>query len=190
MLYQSGLDGTLQRYRDDHEVYRIKGTIVPIFVFTSSSSFFVALIVLLRLLMVKRPMSYERTHERVSRIGCIVIWVMSLALPSISFVISLPYFYNPKIYSIANLIESQALLTAPILLTVAIYVMLLCTLRPDTTAGDTTSIRMKALVKMTHGIVIGLVVCNVPGLAYLAYLTTMLNKGKLDDEIFKSNISV
>ena len=83
----------------------------------------------------------------------------------------------------------MGLLILPVLLTVTMYIMLLCTLNPQATAGDATSIQMAVLSKMTHGIVIGLVVCNVPGLAFMAYLNAMLKQGRMDD-LFKSNTAV
>ena len=128
----------------------------------------------------------------ISHIGCIVIWSLSLLLPAITFIISLPYFYDPHLYNVFHILDAQVLMTAPILLTLAMYGTLLCTLNQQTTANSTnaeTSNQMKGLAKMTHGIVIGLVVCNVPGLAFMIYLGTVAQQGKME-AFFKSNIAV
>ena len=139
--------------------------------------------------MVTHPMTYESIHKAMSRIGCILIWVVSFLLPTIAFILSLPDLYDPNMYSTVVAIEVHALLTVPILLTVLIYVVLLCTVHRHAAANkrtsNATSIRMRALAKMTHGIVIGLIVCNVPGLIFFAYFTKMIEAGKIND-VFKS----
>ena len=167
--------------------------VMPGYAFGATSSYLVALIVLLRLLMIKRPMTYQSVHKSVSRIGCIVIWTVSLIVPSIKFIVSLPVFYEANIAKIFDAIQNYGLMTAPILLTVLLYFMLLCSLKTQTAARITTHeatiTRMKALAKMTHGVVAGLIVCNVPGLMYNAHIGYMIGHGRGDD-IFKSTLSV
>ena len=46
--------------------------------------------------------------------------------------------------------------------------MLMCTLDPQTAASSGTGTQMRQLVKMTYGVVIGLLVFNVPGFFYAA----------------------
>ena len=183
MHYQLGMDGTLAKNRHCDELWRNIGVIGPSIAFGSIGSYLVALIVLLRFLMIKRPMSYGSVHEAVSRIGCITIWVLVFLISSIKFIVSLPSTFNRNIFNAVEGIESYGLLIAPILLTVIIYVMLLCTLNPQTAAGSATGIRMRELVKMTYGVVIGLIVCNVPALLY----TTIMRTQGYDME---SNIAV
>ena len=190
--YLSGIDGTLAKYRECGEIWRAAGMVTPSYVFGATSSYLVALIVLLRLLMVKRPMSYQSIHKSVSRIGCIVIWVFSLLVSSVYFIVHLPFF-DASVREILNAIQNYGLLTTPILLTVVLYVMLICFLKTRTAAGviwhEANIKRLKALAKMTHGVVAGLIICNVPGLMYNAYIAAMIRRGRGDD-IFKSNISV
>ena len=170
LTYQSGTDGTLEKNRICDETWRNVGMLLPATTFGSTSSYLVALIVLLRLLMIKQPMSYESVHEAVTRICCISIWVLVLLICSITFIVSLPSIVDRNIYSAFEAIEHYGLLFAPILLTVIIYIMLLCTLDPQTAAGGATGIRMRALAKMTYGVIIGLIVCNVPGLLYMVIM--------------------
>ena len=179
----------LERYRHCGEAWRIVGVYFFPHALTGSSSYLVTLIVLFRLLMVTQPLRYESVHEAMSRIGCITIWVLSLLLPAISLITSLPYFYDPNIYSAVIDIAVYGLVTVPILLTVIIYAILLFTVKRKRIEGNrlshSTSKRMRALAKMTHGIVIGLIVCNVPGLLFMAYFTITMEHGNIDD-IFKS----
>ena len=180
------MDGTLKRYEECDEYWKISGLNLSTQVLTAASTQFVSLIVLLRLLMVRRPMSFERLHEAISRIGCKIVWAFSLLIPTITFVVS---FYDQYIFSTIVAIQAQGLCTVPILLTIVMYGILICSLEPQTGAADATAIRMAALVKMTHGIVIGLIVCNVPGIAFVAYLSTMQKQGKLD-AVFQSDTAV
>ena len=67
----------------------------------------------------------------------------------------------------------QLLGTVPLLSTMTIYAILLCTLKQKNTFNEATNRRMEPLEKMTHGIIFALVVLNVPG-ALFYFLT---NKG-------------
>ena len=103
---------------------------------------------------------------------------------SVKFIVSLPFTFHDGLYGAMVKIESSGLLIAPVLLTVIIYVILLCTLSPQRASSGATSIRMRALIRMTHGVVIGLLVFNVPGLLYT--LIVMIAYGY----DMKSNIAV
>ena len=191
--YPLGIDGTLDMYRACGEVWKAAGMVMLCYIFGATSCFLVALIVLLRLLMVKWPLSYQSVHKSVSRNGCILIWVVPLLVSSTKFIVSLPVFYDANILKIFTGIENYGLMTAPILLTVLLYVMLLCSLKTQTAARITTHeatiTRMKALAKMTHGVVASLIVCNVPNLVYTAYVGALIGYG-IDDDVFTSNVSV
>ena len=164
--YQSGMDGRLEKNWICNDQWRNTLTIAPVMASASTSSYFVALIVLLRLLMIKRPMDFEDVHKVVTRIGCITIWVVVLLICLITFLVSLPSVSDRNVHIAFIAIEQYGLLGAPILLTVIFYVMLLCTLDPQTAASSGTGEKMRELVKMTYGVVIGLLVFNVPGLLY------------------------
>ena len=156
---------------------------------TGTSGLLVSLIVLLRLLMLKLPLSYRSVHKQVSGIACIVAWVLPLLLSSITFIGALPPFYDVNVYNTFVTITNQLLVTFPILLTVLLYVMLMCSLNQQTSNNEGTMTQMKALASMTRGVVVGLLICNVPGLLYLAYLINMQSKGR-SDEFFTSNVAV
>ena len=170
--YQLGMDGRLEKNLICNEQWRNILTAAPLMASASTSSYFVALIVLLRFLMIKHPMNFESVHEKVTRIGCVTIWTMVLVICSIKVILSLPSTFDRNAYNAVISIEHYGLVAAPLLLTVIIYVMLLCTLDPQTAAGSATGTRMRELVKMTYGIVLGLIVFNVPGLLYTVIITT------------------
>ena len=160
------MDGTLAKYRICNEEWRIILMVAPFLMGASISSYFVALIVLLRLLMIKRPMNFEDVHKVVTRIGCITIWVVVLLISFIHLLVSLSTPSDRSVHNAFVAIEQYGLVGAPILLTVIFYVMLFCTLDPQTATSSGTGTQMRQLVKMTYGVVIGLLVFNMPGLLY------------------------
>ena len=167
------MDGTLEKNRSCEEIWRNVAIAIPGIVFCSTSNYLVALIVLLRLLTIKQPIGYKSLHEKVSRIGCMTIWASIFLFCSIWFILSLPSTFNPTVYNVIDNIKNIGLLVAPVILTVIFYAVLLCTLDPKTAACGATAKQMKELAKMTYGVVIGLLVCNVPGLLYLIIMITM-----------------
>ena len=166
------------KYRECDQVWRLAGMAWPGNSLCGTSSLLVALIVLLRLLMVKQPTNYRSIHKAASRIGCIFVWVFPLGVSSIKFIISLPPLYDANIYRPFLVIENFTIVTAPILLTVLLYAILLCSLNPQSSMNQATIARVNALAKMTRGVVVGLLVCNVPGLLHLAHVLTMIGRGK------------
>ena len=184
--YQSGLDGTLTKYRECGEYWRIYGSDFTFAVFASSSNFLVALVVLLRLLTVTQPLSYANAHEKIGRIGCRIIWVFSLLVPSVFLILSLSPLVNPTVFAFVYVITLHLFGTVPTLLTIIIYVRLLYTLRqikPTTTDGSS-----RRMAKMTHGIVTALIVCNGSGIVTMQYFLILVWQGGSD--VFQSDIGV
>ena len=188
-FYSSGINGMHDKYRECGEVWRLAGMAWPGWSLSGTSSSLVALIVLLRLIMVKRPMSYRSIHKAVSRIGCIFVWMFPVLVSSTKFILSLPPLYDVNVFRPFVMVENFVIVMAPILLTVFLYIILLCSLNPQSAITEGTITRMKALAKMTRGVVVGLIVCNVPGLAYWSYLVYTIWRGK-SDEVFTSPFKV
>ena len=184
-----GMDGRLDKYRDCNQVWIIAGISVPANALGSSSSYLVALIVLLRLQMIRNPFSYASTHKGISIAGCIIIWFLSILVPSLQVVVSFPSLYDVTVYNTFVAIDTYGLLTAPIVLTLLVYVILQYSIKQQVAINDAGKRKIKSLAKMTHGIVAGLIVCNVPGLLIMAYLTSRLDQGT-SEELFESNSAV
>lgn len=140
----------------------------PFVVFAGSSTCFVALIVLLRFLSIKNPMTYKTAHKKISRIGCIVIWCTSFLVPSIAFIFQLPSLFDPVVLTetTSYVIVGIVLGVFPTLLTIISYVASLYALKQKTVSSDQARKTIKSTSRMFGGIVIGLVVCNVPGILF------------------------
>ena len=108
--YQSGWD-----LEDRSESWKYKGAYIPSYVLAGARSYFVALIVLLRLMIVKYPMNYAEKHEKVGRISTISIWALSLTVPSILFIISLPGIYVLDVWIGGHVVAFHVLQTFPLL---------------------------------------------------------------------------
>ena len=129
-------------------------------VFGCTSAYLIVLIVLLRLLSIKRPMKFDTAHKQISRIGCPIIWAYSLIAPTIVVALSTCSFFDPRA---AFLAVYQIGGTIPDLLTIIIQTILLWTLRKTTTLSDEVDRRIKLMEKMITGMVIALIIFNVPG---------------------------
>ena len=177
------MNGTLEEYREREEVWRIGGVLWPYIWLRGTNFLLVTLTTLLRVLMVKHPLSYQHVHIATSRICCIVAWVGPLLISSIYFVVSLPGLYDLNTYIIFVGIGTHGIGTVPFLLTVLLYAILLCSLNPEENQ------LVKSFARMTHGIVTGLIVCNVPGLIIMGYLSSRLVNGR-SEHLFESTTVV
>ena len=139
--------------------------------------YFVALIVLLRLLIVKYPMDYEDKHETIGRISTISIWSLALIVPSIIFIISLPDIYTLDVWVRGRVVAFQLLQTFPLLCTTIMYAILLYILKKKTDVSEATNKKKKSMAKMIQGVVICLVICNLPMMLWILWWGEMLKKG-------------
>ena len=187
--YQLGMDGRRDKYQVCGQAWIITGISFPSWALAASSSYLVALIVLLRLMMIRKPMSYEGTHKTISIAGCIFIWVFSILVPSVQLIVSFPSLFDVDVYNTFVAIQTYGLLVTPITLTVFLYVMLQCFIKKQVALADAVAQQMKVLSKMTHGIVAGLIICNVPALLLMRYVSSRLGKETYED-VLESSIVV
>ena len=138
--------------------------------FTSTN--FVALIVLLRLLAVKQPLGFQAAHEKLVRYSRPIIWGVTSLIPLIGLILSIQ-LPNTFAYWFYLSLQLDALYALPIFSTIIMYFVLLHTLKQkrEEVIIEATRMRLRTLAKMTKGIVVGLVVCNLP---YLVWLQTYL----------------
>ena len=169
------MDGTVLNNRECNEYWRNYGAMFPFMALGGSSSYFVTLIVLLRLFTITKPLGYEAAHKKISRIACPIIWTLSLLLPLVVLIFSLPSVFDPGVFYIVMMGSMQILGAVPMVSTLIIYGILLYTLKKSKRVSltATTSKRMKSLERMTHGIIAALVLLNGPGALF--YMLT--NKG-------------
>ena len=135
----------------------------PFMALGGSSSYFVTVIVLLRLLTITKPIGYEAAHKKLSRIACPFIWIFSLLLPTIVLIFSLPSIFDASVFHIVMQLSMHLLGSVPMVSTLVIYGILLYTLKKTKSQTATTSKRMKSLENMTHGVIAALVILNAPG---------------------------
>ena len=157
------MDGTVLNNRECNEYWRNYGAMFPFMALGGSSSYFVTLIVLLRLLTITKPIGYEEAHKKLSRIACPTIWIFSLLLPTIVLIFSLPSIFDAGVFHIVLMSSMQLLGAVPMVSTLIIYGILLYILKKRKSLTATTSKRMKSMERMTHGIIAALVILNAPG---------------------------
>ena len=77
----------------------------------------------------------------------------------------------------------------PVIATVIIYGMLLYTLKKQTSITERTRKRTRSMSKMTQGVVIAVIVCNVPLMLWAQYWIVMRKQGN-DEAVFETTIGV
>ena len=179
----------MARIRRANENWRLTGLLLPGTVLTSSSCFFAALIVIHRLLVVKKPLSYYTAHDKIGHIGSILIWSFSLLVNLCPLIVSIPSNFEIPLYGNTHIWAIRISHSFPILLTLIMYGLLLRALKQETNADDSMNMIKENLAKMIRGVVLFVVICNVPYVAWFEYLIAMLNQGRTD-EIFNTNIGV
>ena len=140
---------------------------------TSSSYCFVALIVFLRLLAVKWPLDYQTSQHKISRVGSIIIWCFPLVVNIPLIILNLPGIYESNAVRITTTIIFHVTHSIPIFATVIIYTMLLYTLKQTRDISEASSSKKRSLAKMVRGVVICLVVLNVPYLVWGQHLSIL-----------------
>ena len=121
----------------------------PAYVLLGSSCYLRALLVLLRLLAISRPTSFEALHIKISHTGSIIIWTIPFLIffTILVMAIAMPFPPDPNVnaFSISYFTACNVCFTLPILATITIYGMLLHTLKRNVGMAEVTSDRMKSL---------------------------------------------
>ena len=193
MLCQSGWNGMTRKLAKDNEDWKLYGIVFPSYALSSSSCYFVALIVFLRLYAIKQPMNYKTAHKTIGRISSILIWTFSSFASLLVFILSLPSFHTPNIHilfvTVFHLFHSL-----PILLTVILYAMLLYTIKQETDIRHTPYTTKRSFAKMTQGVVICLIICNVPYIlwfVWIQYLGALHEHGMMMmQKVYSTNFGV
>ena len=134
-------------------------------------------------------MSFETSHIKYGRIGSATILGYCLLIPSFTFVLTAPSIYDQKLYTLANMVQFHLIYTIPITGTLIMYGLLIYALKKKKRVSEAVNLRLKAMARMTQGIVIGLVVCNVPLILWTqVYLVKMMQCKK--DEFINSGFGV
>ena len=146
-----------------------------------------ALIVFLRLLAAKRPLNYQNLHEKIGTVGSIIIWVVPVVVNTPILITTLPGLYEIKVVGITSITLFHVTHTAPIFATIIIYALLVYTLKQ--THGDSeASITMKkSMAKMIQGIVVCLVVLNVPYIVWVQHISVLLFQDRIGEAFTTSS---
>ena len=156
--------------------------VVPVYVLQGSSCYLVALIVFLRLLAVKHPVTYSTTHKRLSNIISVTIWIALSLIASVSLMSNV-FFNELKAIEEHTYLTIQGIafticFSLPILSTIIMYGVLLYNLRQKT---GTTSAKLhktkKATARLTKGVVTCLLVCNLPWVIWIQYTAIKYPRG-------------
>ena len=150
------------------------------FSFQCSSCYFVFLIVVLRLCIVINPMDFVALHKKITRVSCIVIWCFMIAINMLPIfcsaqAISGEYDGDRKVSSYKAVLHIG--ITIPILLTSFVNAYLsfaLGKLEANTRLSQNNFTerdkkKSAAFKKLINGLVVWLIICNTPYIAWYHY---------------------
>ena len=173
---------------------------LPVYVLQGSSCYLVALIVFLRLLSIKYPLRFRTTHRNISNIISVSIWIALSLIASIGFISS---FYSLKTGLTARVIAFHIFFSLPILSTIVMYGVLLHILKQkaDIESNFTENSQIvsqiisktretkKSTAKLVKGVVICMIVCNLPWILWIQYLGVYINS-RFARDVVNTNFGV
>ena len=170
------------------------------FQYQNASAYFVFLIVALRLQIVKYPLGSDKDLlQRITRISCTVIWCLCIIINFLPIAASIPLAsQEPPCYprNMTNITarnecmrkigETKSTLTGcwltvlhagitvPLALTIVTNILLIISVRKMKRESESTAKKRnwQRLERLTNGVVLSLIICNVP---YIAWYHWSLN---------------
>ena len=138
------------------------------FIFQCAGCYLVFLIVALRLSIVKNPMDFDEFHKKITRWSCVGIWVFVVVLNALCS------FLPPS--KPLKFIRCHLGVTLPIICSILVIVYLRIYLERSAFTGrnELTKKEQKtkaSFQKLINGLVIWLIVCNAPFIAWFHYAT-------------------
>ena len=174
----TGLTGLHKTLRNNGEQWKINVASLFSYIFQYTSCYLVLLIVGLRLSIVKNPIDFDSFHKKITKWACMFIWVFALGLNALcSFVPP----SNPKdpenvaenILTFEN-IRCHVGVTLPIFFSILVIVYLRIYLERSAFSARNELNKKEqktktSFQKLINGLVIWLIVCNVPFIAWYHY---------------------
>ena len=156
------------------------------FTFQCASCYFVLLIVILRAITIKKPMRFDDIHEKITKPFCIVIWFFVVLLNTIPILMGssevtgqLDPISKRNLLALTYTVVLHLGVTIPLILSILCNLFLGLYLAKNSIAsGGFTSQeekKRKSFQKLINGLVIWLIVCNVPYISWVHYsISTMV----------------
>ena len=169
--------------RDSGEIWKVSIITFVADIFRGASCFHAVLIVLLRCVAIIKPMSFKTWHKRLTWISIAVIWIYLLVICLTPTAITTEFFTTnimPKKNGDAYGESWQALyhgtLTVPIVLILIMCLFKIYILKDNSTdQSEKVSEKKKSLAKMTTGITVVTLICNVPFIIWTQYNVAKIN---------------
>ena len=175
ILYQSAFDGTSEEFKRAGKQWKVDAILFPVYVLQGSSCYLVGLVVLLRLLSVKHPMTFSTTHKKLSKVISVTIWIALSVIFAVMLILSFLYHklnaIQEQAYVIVGIIAFHIYFSLPILSTIVMYGALLYTVgQKKGTISTQLQETKKSTAYLTKWVVICLLVCNIPWMLWVFYV--------------------
>ena len=142
-------------------------------VLETSSCLHVTLLVFLRLLAIKKPLSYGEIHDKLRRISIIIIWIASITIQLVALIILI--FEQGEAYLYYKDVTLHIFHTFPVICIIIMYTLLIWTLEKKKRQIKDSRISMKQesinkkMTLLVQRVVLVLIICYVPFLAWRQY---------------------
>ena len=133
------------------------------FIFQCASCYFVFLIVLLRLVIIRNPLEFVPFHKKVTKLSCALIWVFVIVLNVLISASSLLEVVHTSESTTLALIYLRCHLgvTLPVIGSIVVNIYLSIYLKKKDKTPE-----IRKFQKLINGLVIWMIICNVPYIAW------------------------
>ena len=130
------------------------------FIFQCASCYFVFFIVLLRLVIIRNPLEFVPFHKKVTKLSCALIWVFVIVL---NVLISSSSLLQVNEFTRLALIYLRCHLcvTLPVIGSIVVNIYLSIYLKKKDKTPE-----IRKFQKLINGLVIWMIICNVPYIAW------------------------
>ena len=165
-----------------HEEWKIAVVRCCYITFHVASTYFVCLIVVLRLVIVYKPMKVLSLERKTTKIYTAIIWAFALFLNVLPIIASAGHGKSKQPMMICYFLVLHAGITLPLFLTILANILKIMALKKVKKTKETKkeAKNNENFQKLINGLVIWLIVCNVPYIAWYHWsLDLYLKTGKL-----------
>ena len=145
------------------------------FIFQCASCYFVFLIVLLRLIIIRNPLEFLSFHKRITKLSCALIWVFVIVLNVLISSSSLLQVNGQTLQEFTRLaliyLRCHLGVTLPVVGSIVVNIYLSIYLKKKDKTPE-----IRKFQKLINGLVIWMIICNVP---YIAWTHHTFQNGKM-----------
>ena len=170
-----GQSGFLSSVWETEEEWKMRVVYICFFTFQCASCYFVFLIVILRMSMIRNPIDFATFHKKVAKPWCIMIWIFIVVMNVLITICLSPGVSGTNAFLRHGLIYVRCHLgvTLPVVFSISVNIYLSVYLAKGMVSVNNLTNQEQnykaSFQKLINGLVIWMIVCNAPFIAWLHY---------------------